>query len=130
MKINRNPTAIHPPLAAYSHQIELQGKQRWLVMSGQIGMEKDGALPTDPIEQFKAALTNIDHNLRAADMQIADLVKLTIYLITEVDPEGRRALLSSWLDGNKPTMTLLYVAALASPDIKVEIEALACVVSD
>jgi 2-iminobutanoate/2-iminopropanoate deaminase len=126
MKINRNPTAIHPPLAAYSHQIELGGKQRWLVMSGQIGMEKDGTLPADPIEQFKLALANIDHNLKAADMGTADLVKLTIYLAAEMDAEERRALLSSWLDGHKPTMTLLYVAALASPEIKVEIEALAC----
>ena len=130
MKINRNPTAIHPPLAAYSHQIELGGKQRWLVMSGQIGLEKDGTLPADLTEQFKLALANIDHNLRAADMGIVDLVKLTIYLAADMDPEKRRELLSSWLNGHRPTMTLLYVAALASPDIKVEIEALASAESD
>lgn len=130
MKINRNPTAVHPPLATYSHQIELGGNQRWLVMSGQIGMEKDGTLPSDPIKQFRVALANIDRNLRAADMGISDLVKLTIYLADEMDAERRRALLGSWLAGHKPTMTLLYVASLASPDFKVEIEALACEASE
>lgn len=63
-------------------------------------------------------------------MGIVDLVKLTIYLAADMDSEKRRELLSSWLNGHRPTMTLLYVAALASPDIKVEIEALASAESD
>ena len=126
MKIFRNPETIHRTLAAYTHQVELQGPFRWLVVSGQFGMDKDGKLPEDPIEQFKIALNNINLNLKAADMDIDDLVKLTIYLVGDFDTEQRREALSSWLDGNVPAMTLLYVAALASPAIKVEIEALAC----
>jgi len=126
MKIFRNPETIHRTLAAYTHQVELQDPFRWLVVSGQVGMDKDGKLPEDPIEQFKIALNNINLNLKAADMAIGDLVKLTMYLVGDIDTEQRREALSVWLDGHVPAMTLLYVAALASPAIKVEIEALAC----
>ena len=126
MKIFRNPETIHRTLAAYIHQVELRGSLRWLVLSGQVGMDKDGKLPDDPIEQFKIALNNINLNLKAADMAIGDLVKLTMYLVGDIDTEQRREALSVWLDGHVPAMTLLYVAALASPAIKVEIEALAC----
>lgn len=126
MKIFRNPETIHRTLAAYTHQVELRGSLRWLVFSGQVGMDKDGKLPDDPIEQFKFALNNINLNLKAADMDIGDLVKLTFYLVGDFDTEQRREALSSWLDGHVPAMTLLYVAALACPAIKVEIEALAC----
>jgi len=125
MKTFRSPRTIHQPLASYSHQIEIRGSQRWLLLSGQIGMDKNGELPSDPTEQFKLALTNISHNLRAANMQIGDLVKLTMYLVGDIDSELRREVLSSWLNGHKPTMTLLYVAALASPEIKLELEAFA-----
>ena len=126
MKTFRNPIAVHPPLASYAHQCEVVGPQRWLVLSGQVGIDKDGRLPSDPIKQFKLALINIDGNLQAANMQKSDLVKLTMYLVGQVDPGLRREVLSSWLAGHEPTMTLLFVAALAGPDIKVEIEALAC----
>jgi enamine deaminase RidA (YjgF/YER057c/UK114 family) len=127
MMTSRDPETIHQPLATYSHQVELEGPQRWLVLSGQIGMDADGVLPEDPIGQFKIALSNIEHNLKAARMRKRDLVKLTTYLVGEVDARRRRELLDLWLEGHKPAMTLLYVAALASKNIKVEVEALACV---
>lgn len=41
MKQSRNPKTIHPPLAAYTHQIEITGAQRWLMLSGQVGMQKE-----------------------------------------------------------------------------------------
>jgi enamine deaminase RidA (YjgF/YER057c/UK114 family) len=63
-------------------------------------------------------------------MEISDVVKLTMYLVGEMDPGRRRRVLASWLDGNEPCMTLIYVSALATPDIRVEIEALACKDSD
>jgi enamine deaminase RidA (YjgF/YER057c/UK114 family) len=126
MKAYRNPGTVHPPLAGYTHQIEISGPQRWLVISGQIGMQADGALPDDPLEQFEIALDNISRNLQAAGMEIPDLVKLTIYLVGPVDTVRRREALSRWLQGHQPCMTLIYVAGLATPNIKVEIEAWAC----
>jgi enamine deaminase RidA (YjgF/YER057c/UK114 family) len=37
-----NPQNIYEPLGSYSHQIEISGNERILVLSGQIGMRQDG----------------------------------------------------------------------------------------
>jgi len=126
MKTFRNPSEIHLPLAGYTHQIEVTGDERWLVMSGQVGMKKDGTLPEDPIEQLGEALDNIIRNLHSADMRVKDLVKLTFYLVGEIDANKRQDIINSKLNGHKPCMTLLYVASLATADYKFEIDAWAC----
>ena len=127
MKTMRNPDNVHPPLAQYSHQIEITGPQRWLLLAGQVGMALDGTLSADPAEQLEMALENIQRNLEAAGMAVNDIVKLTIYLVENMDADKRREILSKWLGEHAPTMTLVYVAALATPAIKLEVEASACV---
>jgi enamine deaminase RidA (YjgF/YER057c/UK114 family) len=123
MKQFRNPENIHQPLGGYMHQVEIAGSERMLILSGQVGMREDGSLPEDPIKQLDVALENIFRNLRAANMEIKDLIKLTFYLAGEWDTEKRRALVASKLGGHKSCMTLIYVAGLASPALKIEIDA-------
>ena len=127
MKEFRNPQDIHQPLGSYSHQLEISGNERVLVLSGQVGMREDGTVPDDPLEQMDVAFENIFRNLRAASMDVRDIIKLTYYLVGEVDTAKRRELVVSKLQGHKPCSTLLFVAGLASPIYKVEIEALASV---
>jgi enamine deaminase RidA (YjgF/YER057c/UK114 family) len=123
MKEYRNPKNVHEPLGSYSHQIEIKGNQRLLVISGQVGMREDGTVPEDPLEQIDVAFENILRNLLAADMDVNDLIKLTYYLVGEIDTAKRRELVLSRLQGHRPCSTLLYVAGLASPLYKVEIDA-------
>ena len=123
MKEYRNPEDVHAPLGAYSHQIEVKGNERLLVISGQVGMRQDGTVPEDPLEQIDAAFENIFRNLRAAGMDVRDLIKITYYLVGEIDTAKRREVVVSKLQGHQPCSTLLYVAGLASPVYKVEIEA-------
>ena len=124
MKTYRNPNNVHKPLAAYIHQIEITS-ERMLIMSGQIGMLKDGSISDDPIEQLKVTLENIRKNLNAANMTINDIVKLTIYIVGEMEPNERRRILADYFKEIEPCMTLLFVVALGTPSIKVEIEATA-----
>ena len=123
MKEFRNPQNIHTPLGSYSHQIEVTGNERLLVLSGQVGMRQDGTVPEDPLEQIDVAFENIFRNLRAAGMDVSDLIKITYYLVGEIDTAKRREVVLSKLQGNQPCSTLLYVAGLASPIYKVEIDA-------
>jgi enamine deaminase RidA (YjgF/YER057c/UK114 family) len=123
MKEFRNPQDVHPPLGAYAHQVEVKGNERLLIISGQVGMRADGTVSADPLEQMDLALENIFRNLRAADMDVTDLIKLTYYLVGEIDTAKRRALVASKLQGHQPCSTLLYVAGLANPSYRVEIEA-------
>jgi enamine deaminase RidA (YjgF/YER057c/UK114 family) len=123
MKEFRNPQDVHTPLGSYTHQIEVRGNERLLVISGQVGMRQDGTVPEDPLEQIDVAFENIFRNLRAAGMDVNDLIKLTYYLVGEIDTSRRREVVLAKLQGHQPCSTLLYVAGLASPVYKVEIDA-------
>lgn len=123
MKEFRNPQDVHEPVGSYSHQIEIRGNERLLVISGQVGMREDGTVPDDPLEQIDLAFENILRNLRAAGMDVNDLIKVNYYLVGDIDTARRREVILSKLQGHKPCSTLVYVAGLASPVYKVEIEA-------
>ncbi|THB73449.1 MAG: RidA family protein [Desulfobacteraceae bacterium] len=125
MKTYRNPDSIHKPLASYSHQIELDASERLLVLSGQVGMRPDGSIPEEPVAQLKITLENIRRNLEAAGMAIKDIVKLTIYLVDQFDAAQRRQVLAEFFQDIEPCMTLLFVAALGTPGLKVEIDVMA-----
>jgi enamine deaminase RidA (YjgF/YER057c/UK114 family) len=116
------PATVHPPLSVYSHAVEVDPGERLLVLSGQVGMAPDGTVPADPVDQADRAFTNLEAVLAAGGMAVTDLVKLTFYLVGDVDLPGWRACVASHLGDHRPTMTLLFVARLASPSLRVEIE--------
>ena len=122
MKQPRNPETIHAPLGRYVHQIEVSGESRILFLAGQVGMALDGSVPDDPVAQLGLALDNVVRNLEAAGFEPTDLVKITTYVVGEMDPAGRRAELDRVLGTHLPTSTLVFVAGLASPQYKVEVD--------
>ncbi len=123
MKTYRNPTDVHPPQGVYTHQVEIQGPERVLVISGQVGARPDGSIPNDPLEQFDLVLENIGRNLRAAGMDFADVFKISYFLVGEIDLPRVREKMRERFGGHAPCSTLLYVAGLASPAYRVEMEA-------
>jgi enamine deaminase RidA (YjgF/YER057c/UK114 family) len=122
MKQYRNPPDVHPPVACYSHQVEVSGPARWLVLSGQIGQRVDGTMPDDPIEQLDLAFENVARNLRAAQMEMSDVVKLTIYLVGDFNVQERRAVIAKYLKEHRPCVTMLVIAGLFDPKCRVEID--------
>jgi len=125
MKVFRNPVDVHQPVGLYNHQVEIDRNERVLIISGQVGMRQDGTVPEDPLEQMEVAFDNILRNLHTGNMEIRDILKLTYYVVGEIEPAKRREIVSAKLQGHLPCSTFLYVAGLASPVYKVEIEALA-----
>ena len=123
MNERRNPESIHQPVGPYSHQVEIAGGARLLAIAGQVGRTRDGRVPEDPIEQISVALENLRCNLEAAGMSVTDLVKWNWYLVGEVDAQRRREVTLAWLNGHEPASTLVYVAALAAPEYRAEVEA-------
>lgn len=123
MKQARNPDAVHPPVGRYVHQIEVSGESRLLFISGQVGKDRDGNVPADPVAQFELALRNVLANLEAAGFEPTDLVKIVTYVVGEIDAAGRRAVLDRLLGAHVTTSTLLFIAALAGPEYKIEVDA-------
>jgi enamine deaminase RidA (YjgF/YER057c/UK114 family) len=76
-------------------------------------------------KQMELALSNLTTVLAAAGMSMADVVKLTVYT-TDVDELfAAYGTAAQFLGENLPAMTLIGVARLAFPELKVEIEATA-----
>ena len=111
----------------FSQAVDLSGAEHVVICSGQTAIGDDGAPPktSDMGEQVGIAIENLGTVLRAADMDFSNVVKLTIYT-TDVDGFlGASGASAEALGSNLPAMTLIGVARLAFPELKVEIEAIA-----
>lgn len=111
----------------FSQAVDLSGTSHVLLCSGQTAMGDDGAPPTtsDMSEQVEKALDNLTTVLKAAGMTMADVVKLTVYTTDVDDLLASYGTAAKFLGDNLPAMTLIGVARLAFPELKVEIEATA-----
>ncbi len=120
-----NPSSIAAPVGAYSHAIAAPAAGRWLHLSGQVGIRPDGSLPDDFAGQAQAAWSNVRAILEDADMSIENLVKVTTFLVDRGDLPALNGVRAPFLGEHRPASTLLVVAALARPEWRIEIEAVA-----
>ena len=107
----------------------IEGHSKMLFCSGQVSMDASGAPQhaDDLRAQMVLAMENLEAILDKAGMTLSNVVRLTIYT-TEVDEAFKNfdAILSRLDAANvKPAQTLLGVARLGLPQLKVEIEATA-----
>lgn len=112
----------------FSQAVEVRGAERMLICSGQTAIGDDGSPPTteDMSEQVKKAFQNLGVVLQAAGLAASDVVKVNYYT-TDVDEliAVLGPLAAEFFGGNIPASTLLGVARLAFPQLKIEIEATA-----
>jgi len=79
----------------------------------------------DEYVQAKAIFTKIGHLVEAAGGTMADVVKVTIFVTDITRREEVWRARREFFTGNFPASTLVQVAALATPALKVEIDAVA-----
>jgi enamine deaminase RidA (YjgF/YER057c/UK114 family) len=126
-----NPAGLPTP-DAYA-QVAVATGSRLVFISGQVARTADGT-PVgagDLAAQVDQALQNVHTAITGAGGSFADIAKLTIYVV-DWQPEkmaelGDGVVRAAGALGFDPTkaVTLLSVAALAEPDLLVEIEATA-----
>lgn len=117
-----DPEGVCPPFRHYVHSIEVPPNARWLVVSGQVGTLPDGTIPDGVEAQTEAAWNNVVKILEANGMGIEDIVMVTQYLTQVGDRDAHMAIRDRFLGDHKPASTLLYVSALAQPEMVVEVE--------
>lgn len=127
-------TPVSPNPAAdaklpYSQGMIAHGETRTLYIAGQVGLDATGNMPADFETQARQAFNNMLGVLKAADMKVTDLIKVTAFLTEEADYAAYGALRTEFLAGHKPTSTLLVVKALARSGWKFEIEGVAVTVA-
>ncbi len=120
-----NPDGVAPPLSNYSHGVLVPEGMRQLHVSGQIGIRPDGTVPDDPASQARLCFANVLAVLAAEGMTAADLVSLTTYVVGQENLAAVRAARIEALGDAAPASTLVFVSALATPSLKVEVQAVA-----
>ena len=94
-------------------------------VAGMIARSDDGLVVGDEYQQAKVIFTKIGALLEAAGGAMADVVRLAIYVTDIAQREKVWRARREVFTGNFPVSTLVQVAALADPSVKVEIEAIA-----
>ena len=108
-----NPPSLHPPFSAYSLGMEVSGAERWLHLSGQVGVRKDGSVPPDAEGQMEECWAKIFAILDAAGMKKANMIKVTGYVTRSDDIGLFRQVRDRMMEGHEPASTLVVVASAA-----------------
>jgi 2-iminobutanoate/2-iminopropanoate deaminase len=96
----------------------------WLFISGATAGGTDAANGT-AAQQAEAVLKKLSHILEAEGATLANVVKVTVFL-TDIRERAEIAKVrEQYFQGLYPASTLVQVAALAAPNLKLEIEAVA-----
>ena len=121
-----NPPGLSTP-TTYSHIVR-DGKT--LYIAGQVGADAQGKVAgTGMVEQLEQVLKNLQIALQSQGADFSHVAKINIY-VTDVEafraPDAAKVR-AKYFGANRPASTLVGVTRLASPEYKVEIEAIAVV---
>ena len=100
-----NAADAPPPAGQYTQAVEVTGASRTLYLSGQVGIAADGSIPTDAGAQSALAWRNLQAQLRAAGMEIENLVKTTTIVCNPADIASVRAGREAVLGTHRPAST-------------------------
>ena len=108
------------PVSHYCHAVRA-GDRIWI--SGTVGIDANGVVPKDSVEQFGIAIRNLDAALQKAGGVTSDIVKVTIFLTNIEDRSRINPIRERYFGEHRPASTLIEVSQLVLPELKVEIEA-------
>jgi enamine deaminase RidA (YjgF/YER057c/UK114 family) len=117
-----SPLAPEPPPERWSNCLVSDGVA---YVSGMVARGAPNLEKMDEYDQAKEIFGKIKALLEAAGGTMADVVKVTIFVTNIKNNTKVWKARAEFFKGNFPASTLVQVAALASPEILVEIEAVA-----
>lgn len=128
MKIEKitSPHVTEPPPGRWSNALRVGDM---LFISGTVSRASDGVTieGSNEYEQAKVIFGKIRHLVETAGGAMSDIVKMTIYVVNiKQNTEVWRAR-QEFFTGDFPCSSLVEVRNLATPEILVEIEAIACI---
>jgi len=124
-----SPATLPPPVG-YSHVAKVN-KGTLIYLAGQVSSGASGKLVGEGNfeAQTEQVFANVKIAVEAAGATMADIVKLNIYIVAEVDPAQvpkMRAIRDRYVKvENPPASTLVVVSRLARPGWLIEVEAVA-----
>ncbi|MEU7834885.1 RidA family protein [Nonomuraea sp. NPDC049129] len=131
-----NPVGVLAPIGNYTHVATVPENTTLVFVSGQVGNLRDSSLAgPDALSQTRQVFANLRSVLDEFGATPDDVVKPPTFVSgTEQLPgffAARDEVFAEWYpDGDVPAHSLAVVAALASPELTVEIEAVIAVRDD
>jgi 2-iminobutanoate/2-iminopropanoate deaminase len=124
-----NTRSINSPLApsargGYSQALEVANAQRLLFVSGQVPERPSGETPADFSTQARLAWTNLVAQLEAAQMSVANLIKVTTFLSSREYAQQNREVRQEFLGSHAPALTVI-IAGIYDESWLLEIEGIA-----
>src|SRR5271154_2551010 len=108
MKLKQfNSTQAPQPAGGYAQAVEVEGAQRILFISGQIPELTSGEVPSDFKSQAKVVWSNLIAQLGAAEMSVANLAKVTIFLSDRIYAAENRNIRQELLGAHSPALTVI-----------------------
>jgi 2-iminobutanoate/2-iminopropanoate deaminase len=117
-----NPPSVRAPASRYSHGVLIGPQAKRLLISGQVGIQRDGTLPLAFKEQLELAFDNLLAVVENAQLELTDIVKIVTYVTVPGSIAVYREVRESKLGKHAPAATYIEVAGLADPRFLVEIE--------
>ncbi|HEY7226395.1 MAG TPA: RidA family protein [Micromonosporaceae bacterium] len=109
------------------HFAEANRVGRTVWVAAQRGFDERDQISRDPTIQARVAFRQLERTLGEAGATMDDIVSLTSYHTDMAHLETFRAVKDEFVRAPYPAWTIVGVAALASPDMLVEIAAIAVV---
>ena len=123
--ITREISAADAPVApTYAQVMEVSGATRFIFISGQIPVTKDGHVPESFEEQSRLVWANVMAQLRVAAMTVDNLVKVTIFLSDRKYIADYRKTRDEALGGRRIALTTI-ITGIFDEKWLLEIEAVA-----
>lgn len=119
------PVGLAAPAANYAHAVVSLSATRWLHTSGAVATRSDGSVPDDLAEQADVIWGNLLAMLEEAEMEVADIVSVTTYVVAGNDLSVVMAARDRVMGEHRAASTLVPVPALARPQWKMEIAIIA-----
>ncbi|MFI9511353.1 RidA family protein [Nocardia sp. NPDC052566] len=113
--VPRNPTeGVYPATEDYIHAMEVTGAQKFLFISGTMGLDPDGKPGATLTEQLTLIWNNIRAILASAEMTVDNIVRQTSYLRDAAYAEENAAARLEALGGRAIPTTAIVVQTLVS----------------
>jgi 2-iminobutanoate/2-iminopropanoate deaminase len=116
--------ALNPTTVSYCQAHEVSGHARLLFISGQVPADADGQVPADFKAQCRLAWANVQAQLKAADMTLDDLVKVTVFLADRRHRQANYEVRHEILGARSPALTII-ITGIYDEAWLLEIEAVA-----
>ena len=109
------------PSGGYAQAVRLTDFDELVFVSGQIPVDASGTAPEGFADQCRLVWRNVEAQLVAAEMGLADIVKVTTFLADRDHAQENSAIRQEVLAGLTPALTII-IAGIYDPAWLLEVE--------